>query len=62
MKSFNDRAPKEVEWRRRNFKTITTVARFAGLEPLIVACKLSKRIGGGRRPVRSMNGELIGYG
>jgi hypothetical protein len=61
MKSFNDRAEKEVEWRRKNMFMIRIVAWRTGLPPLVVGSQLSKLILGGRKPIFSNEGEHIGY-
>ena len=59
-KSYNCRAEREVEWRKRRRQAISTVAKFAGLPHILVASDLSKRIDGGRRFVFE-KGEHVGY-
>lgn len=60
-KSFNHRAQKEVEFRRKHIDAIRTSARFMGIQALEAGSALSKKILGGRKPVYSVTGELIGY-
>lgn len=60
MRSFNGRAEQEVNWRNKHKNAIMTVARFAGIDPLIVGSTLSKKINGGRKQVFE-RGELVGY-
>lgn len=60
-RNFNRMVEREIAWRWLRKDVISTVAKFSGLPPLVVASELSKRIDGGRKMI-FVDGEHVGYG
>lgn len=60
LRSYNQRAEREVSWRTKHRVAIITVARFLGSNPLVVGAEMSKRIDGGRVRVFE-GGHHVGY-
>jgi len=60
LRSFNQRAEREVYWRKKHRTAIATVARFLGSDPLVVGSEMSKKISGGRVKVFE-RGQHVGY-